>query len=312
MTTTTTNAPSPAKASVAAVELKEFNNGFPSLNDPEEFLGTWQKQFSESFVYVVPRDKVEQVHDEILQSLINKLGSGSLGNCTFRRIDYLDRAYRSIEKPRNYILIEKETVRGTHLTVSLKVITMGDNLYVSIDSYSLGRIAFMPLLVRVLITLLVPLLLFIPVLLLLSRLGGQVAPIETRYSPDLAIPLIYSDPGILCLIVPLLLFFLLAWNRVIRAWSRHRNLILALRQAFLGPINTHSFDIDETIMFFKSALPLVTYSIHNVLEKYDLPIKNLEQFSQNIMNVTTISNGSGNISFIDSIFGNHNKNSRVE
>lgn len=291
MTTTTTNARSAVKASASPVKEKKFNYGFPSLHYPEEFLGTWQPKFSTNFVYVVPQDKIWQVHDEILENLIDKVQFGALGNSSFRRIDYLDNAYKSVEEPRNYILIEKETVRGTRLTVSLKVITMGENLFVSIEAYVLGGLNQSSVQMHSMLTIGY----LLAVLVFLFDIFGSGFSIQKFF--------------ILCFLVPLGAIFISSWKNTVRAWFNHGDLGLALRQSHSGYINQHSFNQDDMMMFFKSTLPLIIYSIQDVFAKHGLPIKNLEQFSQNIMNVTSISNESGSISFKNVIFGNNNKNS---
>lgn len=292
MATTTPNASVPTLPTV-----KVFNQGFFDFRDPTDFAGIRQPRFSIAHTYTADKTQLPQICNELYTHVLSRLKDESIGKVSVETTDYLDSRQQGKEGPRRYLVVESETNRGTRLSIFIRFLPFGDNLYVGVDSYVLGSLDWIGLIIRVLITL-VPLFIiffYFSVVSLIS-LSGQFRQGETGG----------SGLGLFCCIVPAISIVLLLWIDVFRAFKRHGDLYLALRQNFNNVPSDHSFNIDDILMFFKSSLPLVIFSVQDVLQKHDLPIKTLDDFVANINNVVNISSGGGILSIIGSVIGGRN------
>ena len=85
------------------------------------------------------------------------------------------------------------------------------------------------------------------------------------------------------------------WLDVIRGFSQHKNIGLALRQAFSRIPNDATFNLDDMFMFFKSVLPTIIYSVRDVFKDHDIPIKTLDDFIAQVNNINNINNYASNM-----------------
>lgn len=277
--------------------------GFLDIHDPTDFAGIRQSSFSIARTYVVGKEQLPETCDDLYTHVINKLNSEAVGKISLRTTDYLDSLQRGKEAPRRYIVIESNTNRGTRSSIFIRFLPFGDNLYVGIESYVLGTIDWFNLAIRIFITF-IPIMvifLYISITVAVNSFTSQFNQFGERQSSGLG-------SGFLCCLIPAILFFLLLWIDVLRAFNQHGNLALALRQNISKSPNNQSFNNDDVLMFFKSSLPLVIFSVREVFDKHKLPIKSLEDFATNVNNVVNISTGGGCLSIIGSAIGGRNNN----
>lgn len=110
---------------------------------------------------------------------------------------------------------------------------------------------------------------------------------------------------IIFLYIPLIYAYWI-WGDVVKGMRQGDNFLRALRQRFPKRISDNSFDIDDTLIFLKQLLPLITSATKQAFEKNDLQIKELEDYldeiSKNIQQQSfSINTGGGSI--IGAIFG---------
>jgi hypothetical protein len=299
MTTSNLSVPS------SPAPVKVFNQSFLDIHDPTEFAGVLQPQFSIAYTYTVDKQHLPAICDELYTHVLEKVYAESVGKVSLRTVDYVDGRYSGREAPRRYIVVESDTNRGTRSSIFIRFLPFGENLYVAVDSYVLGTVDWLSVFMRGLITLIPILIIFayLSVTAALSAFTGQFNQYGQRSSGG------GLGTGFFCCCVPAVLFLLLLWLDVFRAFKQHGNLALALRQNFSKTPNDQSFNVDDVLMFFKSALPLVIFSVRDVLKGHGLEFQTLDDFVSQVNNVVTISSGGGILSIIGSAVGG--KNNRV-
>lgn len=280
--------------------LKLFNRHILDRSDPADSIGIELPGFSLYNLYSdVEYEKLGKLREDlylrVIKRLDEKMKISNLKNVTYRLVTYADAQYKQQEAPRDYIEIVRETPRGTQATVIARFLPYGDDLYVSVSSYVLGERDNLQLLRRLLFTAPALSLLACPASLLLPSLfaatqSGQSLSIAFRQAGG---AFIFS---LICCLIPFFFIFSILWIDVIRGFSLHRNIGLAIRQAFNRIPREDSFNVDDVFMFFKSVLPTVLFSIREVFSENGIATKTLDEFIANVNNVTNISQTVNNYS----------------
>jgi hypothetical protein len=217
-----------------------------------------------------------------------------VGKVSVKINKYLDANLQEKEGPRPYIVVSYETSRSTRCNMFIRFLPFGDNLYIGVDSYVLGPLNWWDIILRLILTL-IPLGIMY-VYLSITRFINLLQ-FPSRSSGD-------SGMGVFFCLIPLLLFILFLWIDTIRAVRHHGDLQLALRQTSNLLPSDHSFDNDDVLAFLKSSLLLIVFSIRDVFQKYDIPIRSLDEtIVQNINHSVSISSQGGLISIVGSIIG---------
>ena len=174
------------------------------------------------------------------------------------------------EDIRKYLLVTRDTIHGNRTTVFMRFLEYGDNLYLGLDVYSLGRINWLWFSGRVLLTLIM-------------------------------------FPFIWALIPALVIGFL--WWKIVWRMLYERKIWLALRQEHPGKIGIGPFDYDDVVMFSKSTLHLAVMAIRDVFDEEGLPIESLDYFIQQINTGDSYSfdTGGGSLSMANVALGKGNK-----
>jgi hypothetical protein len=290
----------PSTNAIEKPVLKPFNQGFLDIRDPADFQGVRQPDFSFAHAYGVEKDRLPAIIDDLYTHVYEKLKAGAVGKITYRQTDYLDSRRRGQESPRRYIVVEQETNRGTKMSIFVRFLPLGDNLYVAVDSYILGKVNVFAIVLQAIITA-IPLMIifaYLSFLTYVSAISSQFTARSTSSSPGLGF--------FVCCLVPTIVVLSALWVNVLRAFRQHGDLGLALRQNFSHAPNDQSFNIDDILMFFKSVLPLVIFSVQDVFKKHGLSVKTLDEFATNVNNVVNISSGGGLLSVIGSAIGGSN------
>lgn len=286
----------PTQSTSNKQNLKLFNQGFFDIRDPADFVGVRQTDFSIAQIYELDKERNSMICEELYTHVFEKLKSGAVGKTSYKQVDYLDYQHQTHEPARRYILVEQETTRGTKMNVFVRFLSMGDNLYVAVDSYVIGSLDIVALILRIIFTI-VPLG-FVAFYLSISALLYSAS---LNYSRRDSLP---DFGSIMCCIVPVLLFLILIWVDVVRAFREHGDLRLALRQNLHVIRDNQSFDRDDVLMFFKSSLPLVIFSVTEILDRNKLPVKTLENFAKDVDKTITINaNNGGIVSIVSSSIG---------
>lgn len=263
-----------------------FNRSIFDRSDPAEAIGINLPGFSLYHMYRdIDQQKLSKVSHEVYDRILQKLQATAPKYISFTVINYADHKYRALEGTRDYIIVTRETPRKTRATILARCLTHGDSLYVGVESYVLGSLDKWGLLRRVLFS-------FIPLLLLLCPLALAIpAIIQSLFAGP------FGDPGpgigsalgpIICCSIPLFSFIVLLWLDVIRGFSQHKDLLLALRESFNRLPVGESFNIDDIFMFYKSILPTVIYSVIEVFEENDIDVRTLDEFIANVNNINNI------------------------
>ncbi len=275
-------------------DVKVFNRDLLDARDPVEFAGARQSDFCIAQTYEVNKEQLPNICNELYSHVLGKLRAESMGKVSVKINKYLDANLQEKERPRPYIVVSYETNRSTRCDIFIRFLPFGDNLYIGVDSYVLGALNWWGLILRLILTL-IPLGIMYAYLSITRFINSLQFP--SRTTGDAGI-------GVFCCFLPLLLFILLLWIDTIRAFRHHGDLQLALRQNLNLLPSDHSFNNDDVMAFLKSSLILIVFSIRDVLLKYDVPIRSLdEMIVQNINHSVSISSEGGLISIFGSIIG---------
>jgi hypothetical protein len=281
-------------SSSSVSDIKVFNRDILDIRDPLEFAGARQHNFCIAQTYEVDKEQLPNVCNELYSHVLEKLRVESVGKVSVKINKYLDANLQEKEGPRPYIVISYETSRSTRCNMFIRFLPFGDNLYIGVDSYVLGSLNWWDIILRLILTL-IPLGI-IYVYLSITRFINLLQ-FPSRSSGD-------SGMGVFFCLIPLLLFILFLWIDTIRAVRHHGDLQLALRQTSNLLPSDQSFDNDDVLAFLKSSLLLIVFSIRDVFQKYDIPIRSLDEtIVQNINHSVSISSQGGLISIVGSIIG---------
>jgi len=231
------------------IEKRKFNR-FLDITDPAEFLGFGLSNFDISISYPVPteiRERLGSIQQEFYTEISRKIQEEKLGNTKCKVLDYQDSKV-VYENPRRYLKIEYSTARKTQVTSLVRCLISGDNLYIGLDSYVLGGLKISSLVIQSVISFLA---------LFLSL----------RLLPLFPLVAIY-------------LFF--NWIDVYRATRQKPGLLYGLRCKFNKSLDLGSFNVDDTLMFLKSASPIVTSTIEEVFKRNGIPSTKITELLKGI------------------------------
>jgi hypothetical protein len=246
----TRNLTSPATIESTAQPIPVINLGLRwfKISSPSDGVGIWLHPFDLYQTYSVDRNHLGQICEKLYQRVYQAVSDGSLDNAKVRFVIYKKLNFLQ-EDTRKYLLVTRDTIHGSRTTILVRFLGYGDNLYVGIDVFSLGRINWLTFLLRILLT-----------------------------------SVLFS---FLMFIIPAFLIALLWW-KIFWRMSYEKRFWLALRQEHPGKIGIGPFDDDDVIMFSKSTLHLAVRAIRDVFSEEDLPIESLDRFIQNINNTTIV------------------------
>ncbi|MDJ0599764.1 MAG: hypothetical protein QNJ37_13090 [Crocosphaera sp.] len=225
-------------------------NGFLDITDPGEFLGRELSNFSISLNYPISnelKDRLPVIQQGFYEKIVEKLDQESFGNTKYHVIDYQDSKVYN-ESPRKYLKIEYSTARSTQVTTLTRCLIHGDNLYIALDSYVLGGLKIKALIIQTVI----------------SFLSLYLA---TIFPP-------------LSILVFVYLYF--TWIDVFRATRQKPGLMYGLRCKFNKSLDLGLFNTDDTLMFLKSLLPIVTSTVREVFRSNGIPLEGIEDLLKNI------------------------------
>lgn len=220
------------------------------ISDPSEFLGTILSGFSISLTYPLTasqRDLIPKIQQEIYEKVVSKLEQESLGNTKYYVIDYEDFKVKN-EVSRRYLKIEYSTARNTLITGLIRCLAHGDNLYIAFDPYILGDLNTNALVIQIVIAL----------------IGLYIGTIF---------------PPILLLVFA---YLFLNWIDVFRAIKQKQDFMYGLRCRFNKSSDLGSFNTDDTLMFLKSAIPMITSSVKETFEENGIPLQGIKDLLSGI------------------------------
>ncbi|MBE9033208.1 hypothetical protein IQ266_26075 [filamentous cyanobacterium LEGE 11480] len=291
---------------------QRINRGFFDKAHPAELIGKrllgWSIRQSYNLgVFGISNEAILGIREEIYFAIINRLASNkSLDNHTsrfqYQICCYEDIKLASVDRDRTYLKIEIETVRGTLLTILLRIHKHGEHLYIVVDSYSLGKIKPWLALIHTFILLN----LFTPPFI--GTMGGLIA-------------LVTGDPNgwliVMGLAIPILIFvvyFWIFWIDIVKALFQGENIVGALRQKFNKPVTDNSFDVDDVLIFLKIIWPLTTDVVERSFKNHGIESQGITDYLQEIARNSKnqgiqINTGGGGI--FGSIFGGSNNSIEI-
>lgn len=251
--------------------LREFNRGLFDRSDPLESAGTNLEQFGVSVSYPVEHGVHSVVLAELLATVCTRLRGNSIPGAALRLVDFKDAAAGS-EPPRRYVVMEKETVRATHMSVFATFRSYGDFLYVSVDSFILPPLNLMRLLRAMALSFAV----FVASMIFLTPFGAMF------------------------ITVPALVWH---FRDVVSSLRQGDTLHMALRRRYHTQNNFGTFNTDDMLVHFKSTLTLAIDGIAEVFEANGIPVDVLNQAKQTINQTTVLNNSGGVMNMIGSAIG---------
>ncbi len=126
-------------ASIVPVQ-KNFNQGYFDIKDPLEDAGTDVDPFGTSLIYSVEREKHSKIIGELYDEVLQKVLQGAIPDANVKLIDFNDSMVRN-ERPRRYIVIDRETQRGTNMSLYTTFLTYGDSIYLRIAAFVSGPLS---------------------------------------------------------------------------------------------------------------------------------------------------------------------------
>ncbi|MEH2050256.1 hypothetical protein [Nostoc sp.] len=122
--------------------------GVSSFKDPANSAGLYIDSSSLYQTYRVDRNKVKQVCDKLYQHLVEQVSNQNLGDARCRIVPYREdstgfsqvSAKEYDNQERTYIVITRDTLRSTRATILVRFLTYGENLYVGVGTYILGKL----------------------------------------------------------------------------------------------------------------------------------------------------------------------------
>ncbi|MEH2147491.1 hypothetical protein [Nostoc sp.] len=243
--------------------------GVSSFKDPANLAGLYIDSSSLYQTYRVDRNKVKQVCERLYQHLVEQVNKQNLGDAKFHIVTYREdstgfsqvstREYDNQE--RTYILITRDTLRSTRATVLVRFLTYGENLYLGIGTYILGKLNLCAFIRKIVLTVIIP--------------WFAIAPLSFIPGINQLLFIVY-----LCIIA-------FSWAGLIQRILEVGDIKTALRLEFNKALDLGSFNLDDVGMFIKSTLHITVTSIQDVFEQEGLPVETLDAFVQNI-NVSNV------------------------
>lgn len=255
-----TRRPDPAPASIPVIK-REFNGGILQRSDPMETAGLELERFGFVHSYTVERehhrDLVEKLHGAIHQ----RMDDGDIPEVRLELVDFEDVKLRKSDPPRRYTIAESTTVRNTRMGIYSTFRTYGDHLYVSIRSFSLRPLSVGRMVMSLLLN-----------AFLIFVLPGMIQDMYPIPSLDATVR-----------------FAALAWM----SWTYRglfRSLLLrepvgdAFRRQFPKQHDPGSFNRDDILIFFQSALPALLGAVERVFKEAGIPVEVLQDAITQIVN----------------------------
>lgn len=238
---------------------RSFRRSFLDRKDPFEAAGRQMWKFTFSSSYDLDGQPPEPVADEIRERLNMQLQDGNLAEAQLQVIDF-DDASIAEESARRFMITSTNTRRNTLVTVNTYLRAYGDHLYYSVRSYILPDVSVWKL--------------------LLAIMAGCLAFTLSGYVPM----------GRLVFLVTALTYL----RRFISDLLAGDTLRLALRKQFPGPVDSGSFDDDDTTAFLKTNVSLTLRTVADVLERYGINADGLRLTLQRL-EVINVNTGGGSI-----------------
>lgn len=236
--------------------LQEFNRFILDRKDPFESQGAHLPQFELSLSYPVNQSELPKV----IAALFHEVPSSFRGKLPGVQIEIVDfRDARIQEEPRRYLIVSRETSRKTRMALYSTFQSFGESLYVAVDCFILPPVSVARVLIMALLT------------------------------------FAFLLQGLLTIIGFPLAVAACAWyyRDVIRSLRHGEPLDLAIRRKFHKPPVHGTFNTDDILKFYKSALPLLLEGMQVVFKKHGIPVDVIEQAMQNIYFVNNINTNGG-------------------
>jgi hypothetical protein len=265
--------------------------GFFNLNQPSDGAGIELSSFCLYQTYRIERSEVERICKKLSETVFAEIDKGRLADARVRLTGYRENIRN---EERTYIVITRDTICKTRATIYMRFLSYGDNLYVGIDTYVLGKLNWIALVFRILLF----------SILGFPGLGGVLGAFSLLF--------VFGNffAAVATITIPILQLTLLTylfWQKFIRRCRIERKIGLALRQEFPGVLGNGPFDLDDVLMFVKSTLHTAIDSVRDVFKEEGLPLESLDAFAQSINNSINISTGGGALSMVGSMIGMGNK-----
>ncbi len=229
------------------------------ISSPTDGAGISIPNFSLATTIQIDRTEASRICKKLYQNVDQKVRGGILGNARSRIVTYVLGTLNT-KKSRDYILVTHNTDDDIRTTIFIRFLESGDNLFVGIDTYMLGKANRRTVYWRLLLTI---------------------------FLISLSLVTIFLS------LIPAYLM----WSKVSKRWSYEGSFGLALRQEFPGRMVFSAFDEDDILMFIKTTLHTALGSIEQVFQEEGLPIDSLDAFMKQVDSgsTTVINNHGGSI-----------------
>lgn len=179
----------------------------------------------------------------------------------FKYQDFSLKALLKQDRERLVIRIQRTTPRGSTLSTICRIYTTGSNLYIGINSYLLGKINTLSLIINTLL-----LLIFAPIFLgtIVGFLIALGILLSHQVSTDVKVLFLNSIIPLFSPTIPgLYLYFY--WFPVIKALLNKQGFIASIKHKFHKKNFTNLFDEDDGLTYLKSVTPYIFKQIESTL-----------------------------------------------
>jgi hypothetical protein len=163
--------------------------GFFNLNQPSDGSGIELSYYCLYQTYRIERAQVERICNKLYEAVFTEIDKGRLADARVRLTGYRENIRN---EQRTYIVVTRETICKTRTTIYMRFLSYGDNLYVGIDTYVLGKVNWGALLFRIIFS---SLFVVIPILLPLLFFLWQKLVRRIRIEENIILALRQEFPG---------------------------------------------------------------------------------------------------------------------
>lgn len=261
----------PARGQASVAERRQFRRHLLDRSDPFELVGAQQRDFSIAAAYFVAGTDHQQLHAALFERIIDNAARGLAPDVSLKLLDIDDATTGSREPPRRYLILKTQTRRQTRLTTYVTCMSYGEYMYLSLESFLLGK---------------------------LNLLAAVLTPL---FYLALFVTLAYTAHWTLLLFGVAIGGWLMAGALV--ELLQGKSVGHVLRKRFSKPASSGSFDIDDSFMFLKSTNELVLRSVQEVFAERGIPTDMVSASLMKINNVTATARVGGTGNLLSAVLG---------
>jgi len=271
-----------------------INAPFIGISDPPQYLGVKLNNFSTSQLFYIKdtnqdnkkenslKQELTEIRDKIYLSIIDNINDlknpkdieeGIKTNDYFNVYDdfVLKTRFRR-DRQRLVVRITRITPRETRISTLCRFYTSGNNLYLVVDSYLLGQLNILSLVINTILLISILPLFFSGVLYFLGSLVFLLSNLSTSLEVKTLFLLLFL-PAISPIIPGFYLYK--TWVPVLKSLLNKENFLSALKHKFHNRNFSNLFDEDDGLTYLKTVVPYILEQAENTLRDCGITDNNI-------------------------------------